>query len=451
MYKNIDNITPGKEENKRFLKIIKVFLLYSLFYLMYTITIFRQKMEETQVADQKWSDVGDSISKMVQEAIDSQNFSKLSDTIQNTVSTAVGSAVTGAAKGMGVAADSMIKSMKTVSKAQNPWKGNGEFERKTGNYMMSKDVPQGALYSTGSRASGYILMTLGGVGTFGLGITELILGIIALVTEANLILPIAILGVLLICSIFFWSRGRASLGRISRFKNYVRMLGKRTCITLGELASGSGRSESFVLKDVRDMLSRGMFRQGHLDESAKNLFVTNESFHAYTEDKSRAEAVKANEAKKERERAADPAMTEEVKRVITEGRTYIDKIHAANREIQDAEVSRKLDDLEATVAKIFEYVEAYPESAPETKKLMKYYLPTTIKLLDSYQKLGDYSRQGQNISNSRKQIEDTLDTLNQAFARLFDNLYQDTSMDINSDISVLNTMLAQEGLTGNRI
>lgn len=371
------------------------------------------------MSDQKWSEVGDSISKMVQEAIDSQDFSKLSDTIQNTVSTAVGSAVTGAAKRMSAA--------------------------------VPKEFSKGSLYSTGTKAGSYLLVALGGVGTFGLGIAELILAIIAGETGANLTIPIGIVGVLLMCSIFFWSQGRSSLGRISRFKNYVRMLGKRTCITLEELASGSGRSENFVLKDVRDMLSRGMFRQGHLDDSAKSLFVTNESFHAYIEDKSRAEAEKAAEAKKERERDADPAMTEEVKRVITEGRTYIDKIHMANKEIQDAEVSRKLDDLEATVAKIFEYVEAHPESAPETKKLMKYYLPTTIKLLDSYQKLDDHPLQGQNINNSKRQIEDTLDTLNQAFARLFDNLYQDTSMDINSDISVLNTMLAQEGLTGNNM
>ena len=115
-------------------------------------------------------------------------------------------------------------------------------------------------------------------------------------------------------------------------------------------------------------------------------------------------------------------------------------------------MTAKLNGLEAVTRKIFEYVEDHPESASETKKLMRYYLPTTIKLLDSYEKLTAeleenlHPEQAKNIEKSRKEIEETLDTLNVAFAKLFDNLYQDTSIDIASDISVLNTMLAKEGL-----
>ncbi|MDO5541231.1 MAG: 5-bromo-4-chloroindolyl phosphate hydrolysis family protein [Eubacteriales bacterium] len=392
------------------------------------------------MADQKWSDVGNSISNMVQEAIDAQDFSKLSDAIQDTVSMV----------------ESMTKRQGFIPKAQNPWKGNDKSEHKTERYVMHKDVPGTSLYSVGggSTFGGYLLTIAGGAGTFGLGMAELILGTVALSTGANLQIPMTILFAPLIVSVFMLIRGRASLGRISRFRNYVRVLGNRTCITLKELASGTGKGEAFVLKDVRDMLNRGMFRQGRLDEKEKSLFVTNQSYEAYIDDKKKAEAQRAAEETRAGEKAdyrMKDTLSDEVKKTIAEGQGYIDKIHAANKVIQDAEVSRKLDALEATVANIFEYVEAHPQSASETKKLMKYYLPTTIKLLDSYQQLDDHPIQGENISNSRKQIENTLDTLNQAFARLFDNLYQDTSMDINSDISVLNTMLAQEGLTGNKM
>ena len=163
----------------------------------------------------------------------------------------------------------------------------------------------------------------------------------------------------------------------------------------------------------------------------------------------RTEAIaqaKAKEAYKNNE-----ALSDDVKKMIAEGQAYINRIHEINEAIKDEIVSQKLDGLETVITKIFEYVEQHPESAPETKKLMKYYLPTTIKLLESYQKLNDQPVQGPNIFKSKKEIEDTLDTLNQAFARLFDNLYQDTSMDIKSDISVLNTLLAQEGLTGEKL
>ena len=77
---------------------------------------------------------------------------------------------------------------------------------------------------------------------------------------------------------------------------------------------------------------------------------------------------------------------------------------------------------------------------------MDYYLPMTVKLLGAYEELDRQPVQGENILNSKKEIEDTLDTLNNAFAKLLDNLFEDTAWDVSSDISVLQTMLAQEGL-----
>ena len=78
---------------------------------------------------------------------------------------------------------------------------------------------------------------------------------------------------------------------------------------------------------------------------------------------------------------------------------------------------------------------------------MEYYLPMTIKLLNAYEELDRQPIQGGNIESSKKEIEETLDTLNIAFAKLLDNLFQDTAWDVSSDISVLEAMLAQEGLT----
>lgn len=78
---------------------------------------------------------------------------------------------------------------------------------------------------------------------------------------------------------------------------------------------------------------------------------------------------------------------------------------------------------------------------------MEYYLPTTVKLLHAYEELDAQPIQGANILSSKKEIEDTLDTINQAFENLLDSFFQDAAWDISSDISVLQAMLAQEGLT----
>ena len=79
--------------------------------------------------------------------------------------------------------------------------------------------------------------------------------------------------------------------------------------------------------------------------------------------------------------------------------------------------------------------------------MMQYYLPTTVKLLEAYEQLDKQPVQGENIRNSKREIEKTLDTLNVAFEKLLDSLFQDTAWDVSSDISVLQTRLAQEGLT----
>ena len=99
------------------------------------------------------------------------------------------------------------------------------------------------------------------------------------------------------------------------------------------------------------------------------------------------------------------------------------------------------------VDKIFDRVEQNPASVGDIRKLMEYYLPTTIKLLQAYQDLDAQPVQGENIISSKKEIEKTLGTLNVAFEKLLDDLFQETAWDVSTDISVLHTMLAQEGLT----
>lgn len=78
---------------------------------------------------------------------------------------------------------------------------------------------------------------------------------------------------------------------------------------------------------------------------------------------------------------------------------------------------------------------------------MDYYLPMTVKLLDAYEDMDRQPVQGENISASKREIEDTIDTLNVAFEKILDSIFRDTAWDVSTDISVLHTVLAQEGLT----
>ena len=129
------------------------------------------------------------------------------------------------------------------------------------------------------------------------------------------------------------------------------------------------------------------------------------------------------------------------------GQAYIQKLRACNDAIPGELVSEKISRMEELTKRIFDRVEQDPDSVDDIERLMEYYLPTAVKLLEAYEELDHQPVQGENILNSKKEIEDTLDTLNIAFEKLLDDLFQETAWDVSSDITVLKMMLAQEGLT----
>ena len=116
--------------------------------------------------------------------------------------------------------------------------------------------------------------------------------------------------------------------------------------------------------------------------------------------------------------------------------------------IEDEAVSARIDRIGMLTADIFHAVIQRPEREADVRKFMNYYLPTTLKLLKSYDLLEDQSYQSESIVSSRKKIEGVLDTLIQAYEKQLENLFKDDALDIATDIDVLETMMAGDGLTG---
>ena len=103
---------------------------------------------------------------------------------------------------------------------------------------------------------------------------------------------------------------------------------------------------------------------------------------------------------------------------------------AANDAIPGEVISAKISRMELLVDRIFDRVEQNPDSVNDMRRMMDYYLPTTMKLLEAYEELDAQPVQGENIISSKKEIEDTIDTLNLAFEKLLDSLFQDTAWDV---------------------
>ena len=140
---------------------------------------------------------------------------------------------------------------------------------------------------------------------------------------------------------------------------------------------------------------------------------------------------------------------QEIDDLILEGQKYLKKMQEADIAIEDETVSQQIRRLEEISKKIFEFVAENPKKAPQIRKFMNYYLPTTMKLLSSYDKLEDTGITGTNISETMLSIERMMNTIVMAFEKQLDYLFADEAMDISTDITVLEGMLAQEGLTGN--
>jgi 5-bromo-4-chloroindolyl phosphate hydrolysis protein len=136
-----------------------------------------------------------------------------------------------------------------------------------------------------------------------------------------------------------------------------------------------------------------------------------------------------------------------VDRIITEGRDYLRQIREINNKIPDPELSAKMDRLEDITRKIFDHILQNPRKIPQVRRFMSYYLPTTLKLLNAYHNLSLQGVDGDNIRTSMNDITLMMDSVILAFEKQLDNLFEEDALDISTDISVMETMLAQEGLS----
>lgn len=160
-----------------------------------------------------------------------------------------------------------------------------------------------------------------------------------------------------------------------------------------------------------------------------------------------SEKASAVEQKQEKEEESVPSGNEEVDKLMREGKKFIKQMQEANVAIADEEISAQIDRLEAVTKKIFDYIAENPEKISQIRKFMNYYLPTTLKLLRSYDRLCSQGVEGDNISATMHEIEGMMHTIVVAFEKQLDLLFQEEAMDIATDISVMESMLAQEGLT----
>ena len=455
--------------------------------------------------NEEWQNLGNNIKDMVQDAVNCGDFQKLNQNIRSTIDQAMTAAgISNKKDSAGEASGSETKSWhaRTVKTEYSDSQGRARRSDESvyGRAVKTDGTMRGGNWqsytgSSQSRSSSYQNAGSTAAGTqnrrydnrpavqkpaYPVRVNNTMAGGIALSICGGVLAggtAMAVIGLLaalgvwgfskgvmtgLICVLPFFAAGlvlfKMGLGKYSlvkRFKRYTARLRGKTYCELKELADSIGKNTAYVTKDLKKMIARGWFPQGHIDDEGTCLITDDATYHQYRQTMEQANRQKSEEEAAKKQAAvmeeSRPKLSPEAEETIRRGKAYVKRIRACNDAIPGEEISAKIFQMETIISKIFDRVERHPENIPDLRKMMDYYLPTTVKLLEAYQELDAQPVQGENITTSKKEIEDTLDTLNEAFERLFDSMFQETAWDVSTDISVLKTLLAQEGLSGDQI
>ena len=257
--------------------------------------------------------------------------------------------------------------------------------------------------------------------------------------------------------------------RLSRMKRYLALFADKMYVNIADLAQSVGKSTKYILKDVKKMMALGFFPEGHLDKKETCLMLDDKTYREYLRlekerkayelehDSATAQHImtgaNGSDTAQSGGNTATPDVADtrnpELVAMINEGQDYIRQLHELNDLIPGEVISEKLDRMEALLKEIFNRLEEDSTQMSQMYKVMNYYLPTTIKLLQSYSDFDGISAPGTDVINAKAEIEKTVDIINEAFTELLNKLFQATVFDVTTDAQVLQTMLAKEGLTKN--
>ena len=229
---------------------------------------------------------------------------------------------------------------------------------------------------------------------------------------------------------------RMKAGRqMGQFADYADSVDYHKGLPVSMLADLTHQTKKKALKKLRSYIHKGWLN-AWLDDETETLYLTAEDYRAAKE----AVAAAAAQPQPEQAETGDAPLN------LDTARRFAAVLEKEQQLMQDAQAREELVAMHKTTIAICDWLEAHPESQPKTRRFAEYYIPTTLKLLHTYNDV--QGQQGENAETIRRDIAGILHTLNQAYENLYNNLLSDVAMDISSEIAALQGMLANDGLTG---
>ena len=402
-----------------------------------------------------FSDIGNRIKDAIQDAVGSGDFGQLNEVIKGTVNGAldeVGKQVEQVGNAMGRRVPRYPRS----GPAGAGYQTAQAYEREDGTTVYRTPLPQrvrNRIFYKNGKVSGILLTVFGSIAAGAFGIPALILFITWMITAKAALSTLSIVFLVLASAggLMLW-QGCRIRKRLARAERYLKLAGEEMYIWMRDLSARTGLSEARLRRQVKGMIRDGFFPEGHMDEDGSIFVLNDETWEQYLEEREEYEAKQIAEQEKVRQEKQNAKSEQEEspereaqRRLEQEGHDYMEQLRELNLQIPGEVISNKLYQLDYLLNRIFTALREHPEKSAQMRRFMEYYLPTTVKLVESYAEFDRAGVEGENIKKAKCEIEKTMDTIISAFEKVLDDLYQDAAFEAAADAKVLKTILAQDG------
>ena len=224
---------------------------------------------------------------------------------------------------------------------------------------------------------------------------------------------------------------------LQRYSAYLAIIGPNEAVEIETLAKKVGVKPKQAERDLQKMIEKGYF--------GKSAYINKELGYIFMSSRADEELTRARAAAMEKTR--ETSKKEAVKQSAEAYDQILDQIRAVNERIPDPEMTEKISQIESITREIFRAVEQAPEKRGKIDRFMSYFLPTTLKLLESYANLEKTNIDGKNINQSMRSIEIAMDTVVDGFRHQLDELYKSDAVSIETEVDVLTKMINRETAT----
>ena len=232
-----------------------------------------------------------------------------------------------------------------------------------------------------------------------------------------------------------WS-GVSGRKKEAKFRQCISITGEQGVVDIKKLAKTMGMRQDETERLLAEMVDRGFYgERAYIDHGRRLLVIDVEDMR---------DVYRREDEERARQKADEQAQAKEK---MTEYERYVERIRQADVDIEDEVMSEKIRRMQNLTASIFAEVQAHPEKKPMIDRFMTYYLPTTLKLLESYARIEKQGVTGENMAKAKKDIEGIADTLVAGYEKQLDKLYKAEAVDIAGDVSVIESMLRRDGLS----